>query len=1252
MTTAEALEDITDSGDFEVLATRVLRIEDEDCRVIEHMGVNAVGKTIPNPIDGFCLVPNSDPPRFVMTAYTTEKLESLERKWLFDHSIAPRAKKSTSADDGDLIKAARRAESLRQDHPKAKFIIHLCTNRQPDDAVMAKVYHQARKLGLEARLLARSRLRDCLDTKPEGQWLRKEHLGIQAELLSLPLLLDLSKKSLQEYGKEFLFTPPDAFVSTASQTTLQHSVSWPRTTSVVTGMSGTGKSVACYQVLHNHISEGYCGLWIPGELAAKSATLAEAVELTLRSLYPTIITGAGAFALKLLTPPSQLLLVVDDINRGGTPSETLHKVIVWGQPSHSNGNKTASPSHHQVVPAWDLFWSPLKSQLTKAEWLAEIPITPMMEEEAQICLEASLGSQIKTFDTASCRQILETLNRDPILITMFAELAKANSASNQLELAHQVMEHFSRSAEADAAIRGKHLQGEYRTALIHLATKMLTERKLYPSWDNIQQWLSSQDVGAIRELTTLKKLCCITERNGASHFEFRHDRILEHYLVHALMPMLINPGEHQDILSDPYYASFIGKALTVSTQPTISIPWICIHAPLALVAAIRFCSSENKDAGIIVKTAKDWLVSASSDRPTQPTALYAAYRLLEGTDSEFVLEVTESLSHNRLLARARLANGDALAGAIEFSDKHWFPPSVTDHALDAILSRGYARHKQTLCDGCKQMFNKPDLTDDDRHGILILAGFMADPVFAQPIRACWDSASNRQSILSPSLWAAFRCGSEEPAALLDPMMGEWASLSDESHGSISDRDSVADELRFAMRRDIPDTILQYLIEVAKSNDPLRWPITHLLEYVDHPVVVRFMVEEAANLERRIKESNGFSPWLMNLRNQWDPTNQTQGRRLRPESVAIIRSCWESAEYRDSLRETAFELWVHALDDIPTLQTIKPNHPGYKHVLRRRAKLADMTTVPLIRPLITSDKHWFHLIHHIWTVDFLDATDQAFLKLHQDTPTDYSGGWTNDHYMLAHLLRDIPVSDAEVLLTKHWSHVQYSPLFIQVALYLGTPKLQTLARQAVQSYPANVYVLKHIGMFFGFFTHGLSARLSAQHLDVLIPYLTRLDDSTLSSMAEFCDRHGYRDWGKLHLQPEFERRRANLPKSTRDKQEYVERLGRCHFPSDIDLLEDLDWIEQQGRHYPGHLWHWCEEFERRQDDRIRWRRLLEQWLNQSPTTERFRLFSEAILEHGTREDLLLLIKYTITGDQNEIARIIANTRFGIMCRSLQ
>src|SRR5205807_2451486 len=84
---------------------------------------------------------------------------ALERKWLFDHANAPRAKTATAADDGDLIKAAGEAAGIRANHPAAKFIVYLCTNRRLDTDLMRPVYDKAGRLGVEVRFLDQSRLR-------------------------------------------------------------------------------------------------------------------------------------------------------------------------------------------------------------------------------------------------------------------------------------------------------------------------------------------------------------------------------------------------------------------------------------------------------------------------------------------------------------------------------------------------------------------------------------------------------------------------------------------------------------------------------------------------------------------------------------------------------------------------------------------------------------------------------------------------------------------------------------------------------------------------------------------------------------------------------------------------------------------------------------------------------------------------------------------------------------------------------------
>ena len=1257
MTTAEAIEGITDAGEFEILATRVLRITDDDCRLLEHMGVNAAGKTIKNPIDCFCRVPGTDPPRFVMAAFTTEKVESLDHKWLFDHSAVHNTKKVSAADDGDLIKVSRRAEGLRKDQPGATFVLHLCTNKQPDVQLMTKVLNKGRELGLEVRFITRSRLRDILDVNPDGQWLRKEHLGIQAERLSSPLFRELSAKSLQQYGREFLITPPEDFITTSSERALAASFAPSQSIYVVTGASGSGKSVSCYQVLRNHLDKGGFGLWIPGEIAAHATSLEEAIGLTLRSLHPTIEPTAAAVALRLGRVSQRLIVIVDDINRGGSPSESLRKLLPWARPSGDGKNdakNSVSSPCAILVPAWDLFWAPIDKQFGSESWLARVPVNKMEEDEAIACLAAALGPRLQRFAEADRRLIVAELGHDPILIALFAYSVTDNTELHAPSLAHEVIDRFVQTAEAEATNSGGHLQGEYDQALSLLAARMLNQRDLYPLWADVQQWLPYDEVQAVRELARLGKVCRVIGRRGQNRFEFRHDRILEHFLVRALKPMLANLELNADVLADPFYASFVGRAVALSQPSDELLGWVQQHAPLAIISSLRFLPSlPNEIADRITSAATHWLESASKDRHTPPVLLFAVYRLLEETDSPHLLVITQSLARHPLLARARLANGDAASGAIEFFETRWFAPAVNDRRLDEVLSRAIHRHKQRLITDCAEMLRRDNLAEVDKRGALVLAGFIADAALAAPIRTAWDLASDKPNILLSALWAGLRCANNEPASVLDGMMAAWAALPNNDKGSkFPERTYIAQELQFAIRRGIPTPVLNYLIAKARTNEDLRWPITFTLEHVDNPLVLKFLIEEATETEHRIKGTDKFSPWLMTLLWDLDPINGTRGKRLSPESVQAIRSCWDSDTADPQVRETAFKFWVRSIDDLDALRSISINHPQFESVLWRRAVLGDLSTIPLIKPHVAADYKWFRVIGKIWAEQFRDVLDNTLLNLKIHTPTDYTGGTTNEHYMLAQLLRDIPTSDAQSLLVKHWGYLKFSQLFVQAALYIGSPKCVALATETINGYPSNADPFEHIDGFFGFFVAGLSDRLELRHLEVLLPYLGRLSDITLSSMAEFCERHSHRDWGRVHLKPEFDQRRAQLPQVTKENKTYIDRLARHHFPSDADLLHELDWIEQQGDHYYGHLYHWSEEFERRQDDHARWQRILNEWFSRNPTAERFSLFADAILEHGTRSDIDLLYKHVISGDPNEIERLRKNARFGIMRRSLR
>ncbi|MGD0867043.1 MAG: hypothetical protein ABSA49_15965, partial [Rhizomicrobium sp.] len=63
--TTRGLEKITDEGDFERLATAVLREAKPECRSLIHSGVNSEGKTVQGPLDGICFVSGANPTHMV-----------------------------------------------------------------------------------------------------------------------------------------------------------------------------------------------------------------------------------------------------------------------------------------------------------------------------------------------------------------------------------------------------------------------------------------------------------------------------------------------------------------------------------------------------------------------------------------------------------------------------------------------------------------------------------------------------------------------------------------------------------------------------------------------------------------------------------------------------------------------------------------------------------------------------------------------------------------------------------------------------------------------------------------------------------------------------------------------------------------------------------------------------------------------------------------------------------------------------------
>jgi type II secretory pathway predicted ATPase ExeA len=183
-----------------------------------------------------------------------------------------------------------------------------------------------------------------LDNNPTGQWIRKKYLNIEQELLSLELLYDLSKKSLE------INQPPDrsdAWIArvldeTAKNATLRRDISF------IVGGSGLGKSVACYRLLTEHVKQNGVGLIIPHEIISSAINLEQAIIAALCQLHANLST-IGLSPLSFCSSQNPLLLVVDDINRSGQAQLLAEKLLRWFA---GNSEQKGLSRYRIVCPLW------------------------------------------------------------------------------------------------------------------------------------------------------------------------------------------------------------------------------------------------------------------------------------------------------------------------------------------------------------------------------------------------------------------------------------------------------------------------------------------------------------------------------------------------------------------------------------------------------------------------------------------------------------------------------------------------------------------------------------------------------------------------------------------------------------------------------------------------------------------------------------------------------------------------------------
>ncbi len=1071
------------------MAMSILRCADNDCSAAIHTGINAQGETIRSPVDGFCLVPGIKPDRFLFLQFTTIERAKLRTKWL-------------NNDNGDLIKAYNLAHEIREKNPEADFTVILATNQRLDVKLVSDTLKKAKELEFNCRIWDQSLLADFLDNKPEGHWLRREYLGVEAELLSESLLSYICRESLARYGKENQLSDPKVWLPRTIDDFIRAGIFDNRCTfQVLVGDSGFGKSVAAYTALKNHIESGGYGLWVPADLIQNCTSIENVVDKTLRDLHPDLSNGSEKYMRQFIRGGSKFILVVDDINRIDEPKKIIDRLLNWSRPPQSdapNDIRDSSSAYFIICPLWTQVWD--RNQRTNS-WIHSVSVGSMTPEEGLIAIRLATSAAGISLTSAENRTLATKLGNDPVLIGLFCQLIPNGpnliSLNDLNEITDRVVERFIDQCIKEVASDRGYLSNEYLKALSCVCTHMLRERRFNPSWEEIQYWLEKdhETLNVMRELIRHKKLIRLTDREN--RLAFRHDRIRETLLVNIMISMLEDPLLNLEILQEPYYAEIIGKAIILSPQIETIIQVFAENHPLVLFEALKNLGNPTTDYHRkIIDIINIWVEKNLVTGVVLDSVVNSICWSLIDTDSTAVLDITEKFPHYWPILLSRLRNGCARSGA-EYCNR--VSISTGSDLRDQMIEHAKKRHKVQLLNELRGLLTSLSSTDKERKGSLALVGFLGFVELEKEIIDCWNLANDKEYVLADAIWAGSRCCTDRADKLLGPMMNYLASLSDKDKSNFepSPRIQVSEELTFAMSRGISNEAINYFIGLQNSCDSLYWPIAIILERIDTPEAIECIVQFAA------KEKGTF--FAMYLSDTWNPTRPA-GRMLSQPSMEMLKKQWNSLEADGQVRYQAFRIWSNNAqqEQLGILREIASESSLYRMAIRRRAQLGDMSVTKQLASLLLSDMHMFHITHNVWCDEIMAVTEHYMEALENKIPDETSD---NTAYYLSRILTTIPSKDAETLLEKYWKYLKCIPRFVQAALYIGTEKTLRLADSSIRGCPGKVPIFKQLHWFFGFSEERRQQYLTVKHLERLVPYFDNLDDDTLWHIAEFCQRIG-------------------------------------------------------------------------------------------------------------------------------------------------
>lgn len=1218
--TIRKLAEITDAALFERLATAVLR----SCKSslyenLSHPGVNPDGKTVKAPLDSIGWVRDAGSDRVIAAAHSTCAQKDIEKKWLHDPTtVKPRKIGSKpSAPEGDLRKAIREISTFRLNQPNLQATFALTSNREPDQKSIVNAQQLASEASIDLDIWSASRIAQYLDSA-HGQWLRKVYLGDSVEFVSTELLQSCTQRNLHGYIH---------LMNRAELVDRETSIERSSGHTLLVGPSGVGKTTIALQILQRHADAGGTGLVIPHETIVLATSLTEAIDIELRKLEPGLQADSGHHALSLASENLPFIVVIEDINAASDPPMALNKVVNWVLSSRSD----SVIQWRLICPIWPRYIDSLNQKLKDSHISMLQAVDVYTDEQAEEAIQKKSQMAGSTLLPATISSIAKALGNDPLLIALcdFSNLPDATKVVDQ---------YIERELALIASNSSSFHRSDIRDAIDSLVRQMLIKRKLNPTLREINDWFRQgpREREILNLIFKAGSVLRLVPRSCEDILVPRHDRVMLSLFSHIMSDDLRKNRLNKDYLADSFYAEAVGSAILHSQPEPDQLNWLIQTNPLSLFYAFHLSrKSSSSNLSVIIHVIKNWLSGEDSHRVKFRTVRFIALQILAETDSADVLALASLFpkeDQNYHWYKARFRNGDLGAG-LNLLTLFEFGTRISGQ--DELLKHALARSGSQIAQELIKLLSIPNLNKRIKTGCLYLAGYLGSPLLAPAILTSWnfDKPENRE--LEAYLWASARCYNAETDNVLESVCDVWAELpeskEDQDFG-LTIYSFAAHEISWEFQRNPPIVAIPYFVERACTDDRLEWPITYMLRNIDHPIAVEHMARFIANRNRNLQPGM-FNPSSHSLLNEWEHQQREGGIRMSSASKnRLLELAFDSAN--DSpLRKSAFRVWEvsQSPGDINIIKPIDKTSDLYEKTIWARARRGDKTVIPQLIELIqTNPSYWWQAGRYLWSNEMTEALHQSIKTMSNNLKT-YRNNETDAEWILSERIMEIDQRSAEHIVLQEWENLKYSPRFVQVALYLATPQLAQLAKEAIVQAAEPAEFLKHVTSHMGWKTQGRTGITRFEQVKLLCDYIDLLSEHDIYALWEICNERNWIDFRKMYLD---------------EKLAQTEHFGKQMYTTiDFSILDKAIeentitstrfWIEDQMRRSGKTL---PELIDRLFD-----------WLNKHQTQKAFEIIAGIFQESAKRTDLERLqgfIKHW-----PHIQELMADLTFSIKKRTL-